>query len=241
MNEIKKLKNHFASLKNQMKILDSIVGLVEANHYQQIEREIIAIQNEFPNLLPTFEGHRFVIINPYWNNPRYETKSLQAYLSQAIPIIENEILEKETKTSGSDELDQNFYAIHPNIKSKCLSLYQKKEYAEAVEKSFKVVKDKLRVLTGYEKASEAFGKGKLHIKGAAATNVDNDFNKASQFLMMAIDMFKNEKGHTSDAKIDDPIRAYQYLVLSSLALYLLENSEITPDPTPIKMPSGKIA
>ena len=82
------------------------------------------------------------------------------------------------------------------------------------------------MLTKYEKGSEAFGKGKLHIKGAAADNVDLDFNKAVQFLMMAIDMFKNEKGHTSDSKIEDPIRAYQYLVMSSLALYLLENSEV---------------
>jgi uncharacterized protein (TIGR02391 family) len=81
-------------------------------------------------------------------------------------------------------------------------------------------------LTGYESGSEAFGKGKLHIKGASAENVDSDFNKAVQFLMMAIDMFRNEKSHTSDARIEDPVRAYQYLAMSSLALYLLENSEI---------------
>jgi hypothetical protein len=47
-----------------------------------------------------------------------------------------------------------------------------------------------------------------------------------QFLLMAIDMFRNEKSHTSDANIDDPTRAYQYLVLSSLAMYLLDQGEI---------------
>jgi hypothetical protein len=43
---------------------------------------------------------------------------------------------------------------------------------------------------------------------------------------MAIDQFRNEKSHTSDSKIVDPTRAYEYLRLSSLAMNLLENTEI---------------
>ena len=43
---------------------------------------------------------------------------------------------------------------------------------------------------------------------------------------MAIDRFRNEKSHTSDAKIDNPIRAYEYLRLSSLAMNLLDKTEI---------------
>jgi uncharacterized protein (TIGR02391 family) len=133
----------------------------------------------------------------------------------------------EQKDSLEEKIGKlNFYGIHPEIKSKCFSLYKNKNYSETVEKSFKIVKDKLRALTGHENGSDAFGKGRLHIKGAAAQNVDADFNKGAQFLMMAIDMFKNEKSHTSDAEINDPSRAYQYLVMSSLALYLLDNSEI---------------
>ena len=123
-------------------------------------------------------------------------------------------------------IEKEFSHIHPLIKEKCTSLYLSKEYAEAVEKSFKIVRDKLRALTGYETGSEAFGKGKLYIKGASASNVDDDFNQAVKFLTMAIDMFRNEKSHTSDSKINDPIRAYQYLAMSSLALSLIENSEI---------------
>lgn len=118
--------------------------------------------------------------------------------------------------------------LNADVYAKCHDLYEKGAYAEAVEKSFKVVRDRLRKLTGYETGSEAFGKGKLHIKGAAAPNVDQDFNNAVKFLTMAIDQFRNEKSHTSDAKIDDPIRAYEYLRLSSLAMNLLENAEIVP-------------
>lgn len=118
--------------------------------------------------------------------------------------------------------------LHPQIYNKCHELYEKNAYAEAVEKSFKVVRDRLRKITGYETGADAFGKGKLHIMGAAAPNVDQDFNDAVKFLTMAIDRFRNEKSHTSDAKIDDPIRAYEYLRLSSLAMNLLEDTEILP-------------
>jgi len=133
-------------------------------------------------------------------------------------------LDKNPRTVNYEHLK----SVHPQIYSKCHDLYEKGAYAEAVEKGFKVVRDRLRKLTGYETGSEAFGKGKLHIKGAAAANVDRDFNNAAKFLSMAIDQFRNEKSHTSDARIDDPIRAYEYLSLSSLAMNLLEDSEILP-------------
>ncbi len=112
--------------------------------------------------------------------------------------------------------------------SKCRHLFETGAYSEAVEKSFKVVRDRLRNLTGHETGSEAFGKGKLHIKGAAAPNVDRDFNEGVKFLTMAIDKFRNEKSHTSDGNITDPQHAYEYLVLSSLAMHLLDRAEIIP-------------
>ena len=133
----------------------------------------------------------------------------------------------KAKTGMVAAAGKHFYGIHPEIAAKCGSLYEGGEYAEAVEKSFKMVRDRLRDLTGYETGSEAFGKGKLHIKGAVAPHVDADFNQAVKFLAMAIDMFRNEKSHTSDARIDDPVRAHQYLSLSSLALSLLENAQKT--------------
>jgi uncharacterized protein (TIGR02391 family) len=118
--------------------------------------------------------------------------------------------------------------LHPEIYQKCSQLFEQRAYPEAVEKGFKVVRDRLRKLTGHETGSEAFGKTKLHIRGAAAPNVDDDFNHGVKFLTMAIDRFRNEKSHTSDAKIDDPVRAYEYLRLSSLAMHLLDNAEILP-------------
>jgi len=39
--------------------------------------------------------------------------------------------------------------LHPDIFSKCKSLFETGAYAEAVEKSFKVVRDRLRILTSH--------------------------------------------------------------------------------------------
>lgn len=135
-----------------------------------------------------------------------------------------------TQKPNLSEANRHFYAIHPAIVEKCGALYEASAYAEAVEKSFKMVREKLRKLTKYETGSDAFGKGKLYIAGAAAENVDSDFNQAVKFLTMAIDMFRNEKAHTVDGNISDPIRAHQYLSLSSLALSLLENATTKKQP-----------
>lgn len=116
--------------------------------------------------------------------------------------------------------------LHPKIKEKCGTLYSDRHFAEAVEKSFKTVRDRLRELTGHETGAEAFGKGKLHIRGSAAANVDLDFNEGAKFLTMAIDRFRNEKSHTSDSQIKNPTRAFEYLCLSSLAMNLLEDAEV---------------
>jgi uncharacterized protein (TIGR02391 family) len=117
-------------------------------------------------------------------------------------------------------------SLHPEILSRCRGLFEGGDYVEAVEKGFKVVRDRLRSLTGFETGSEAFGKGDLYIEGAAAPHVDDDFQNGVKFLAMAIDRFRNEKSHTADGRISDPIRAYEYLRVSSLAMHLLDGARI---------------
>ena len=84
----------------------------------------------------------------------------------------------------------------------------------------------LRSLTNYETGSDAFGKRKPHIKGAATPHVDDDFQNGVKFLAMAIDRFRNEESHTADGNISDPVRAYEYLRLISLAMHLLDGGII---------------
>jgi len=148
---------------------------------------------------------------------------------ELLSSLKDEPVKEKVSNLEKDSGEENALALtklHSDITAKCSSLFKKKEYPEAVEKGFKVVRDRLRELTGHETGSEAFGKGKLHIKGASAPHVDEDFNQGVKFLTMAIDRFRNEKSHTSDGNIDNPGRAYEYLTLCSLAMHLLENAEI---------------
>ncbi len=94
-------------------------------------------------------------------------------------------------------------SLHTEILSRCRKLFESGDYAEAVD-----------------------GRGRLYVEGAAARHVDEDFQNGVKFLTMAIDRFRNEKSHTADGNITDPIRAYEYLTLSSLALHLLDRARL---------------
>lgn len=120
-----------------------------------------------------------------------------------------------------------FEILHPSLIMKCRKLFENGHFSESAEKGFKVVRDRLRDLTGFENGSDAFGRGRLQVLGATAKNVESDFHDAVQFLTMSIDKFRNEKAHTANAKITDPKRAYAYLQLSNLAMLLLDNATIT--------------
>lgn len=163
-------------------------------------------------------------------NAKRKTEAYFRDIKKSLSLLTGILNFLKSTESGEDVSIQvnagTLEALHDKIKEKCSGLYFSSHYPEAVEKSFKVVRDRLRELTTYETGSEAFGKGGLYIKGAAAENVDGDFQEAAKFLTMAIDQFRNEKSHTSDGKIEDPVRAYEYLALSSLAMHLLDDSEV---------------
>jgi len=165
---------------------------------------------------------------PEYNDGCYHIKILPAFDDYFLKIQEEPEVQEFTGKTPTKKTKQlhDLSVLHKEVFEKCNNLFESGSYAEAAEKSFKIVKDRLRDLTGYEKGSDAFGNNGLHIKGASASNVDHDFNQAVKFLTMAIDNFRNEKSHTSDGKIDDPQRAYEYLTLSSLAMNLLDQAEI---------------
>lgn len=163
----------------------------------------------------------------FYEGVALETASICESTSELLKETEKLIRYLEVIPSSlSQELAEDLSQLHKEICLKCNALYQKGEYAEAVEKSFKVVRDRLRNLTGFETGSDAFGKTKLFIKGATAPNVEKDFNEGVKFLTMAIDKFRNEKSHTSNARIDNPSKAYEYLSMSSLAMNLLDKAEM---------------
>lgn len=158
------------------------------------------------------------------SSPMYTFPKRQRALGTGLSWLES-LIERLELAVGESPDAIAIESLHPEIYAKCRNLYEGGDYAVAVEKSFKLVRDRLRALTGYETGSEAFGKGHLYVDGAAAPHVDADFQEGVRFLTMAIDRFRNEKSHTAAGNISDPIRAYEYLRLSSLAMHLLEGAQ----------------
>jgi uncharacterized protein (TIGR02391 family) len=149
---------------------------------------------------------------------RHQLKAISSFLKSNL-AQDNEPKSKPVQ-AGTLE------ALHPTIQEKCSKLYLSTNYSEAAEKGLKSVDDRLRELTGFDKGTDAVGKAGPYFLGTAAPHVDKDFQQAIQFLLMSIHLFRDEKAHTSDAKIDDPIRAYEYLAMCSFAMHFLDDSEI---------------
>jgi len=204
-------------------VLDAAFGKPDGQPHQMTTRFTHA--GSFPIQRVGFSGRGGTPEHVLQEYHQLRTDQRKAVLESCIEQLD--ILAPQAAPDLNSSL-RGHVGIHPQVWEKCEELYEAGAFAEAVEKSFKVVRDQLRALTGYEKGSEAFGKGRLHILGAVAAHVDHDFNEGVKFLLMAIDMFRNEKSHSSDAKITDPARAQQYLILSSLAMSLLDGAEIRP-------------
>lgn len=119
----------------------------------------------------------------------------------------------------SNELDY----LNPKLATKVGKLFADGHYPEAAGMGFRMVKDRLRDITGFENGFPAFDQGGLYIKGSAAVNVDNDFQEAVRRILGSIDKFRNEKYHTSEANLNDKNKTLSYLHLCSLALSFLED------------------
>src|ERR1700730_108695 len=144
------------------------------------------------------------------STPQYTFPHAKRALELGITLLQNLVDRLDLAVAESPDATE-IQTLHPEILSKCRNLYESGDYVEAVEKSFKLVRDRLRALTSYETGSDAFGRGKLYVDGAAAPHVDEDFQTCVKFLTMAIDRFRNERSHTADGNINDSIRAYEYL------------------------------
>lgn len=179
------------------------------------------------------EGKVFVARRPDINAQRkteayfHDLKKARGSLTGIIEYLKDTL---DNEKNESSVFFGTLQALHTKIQAKCSGLYSGGHYSDAVDKGFRVVRDRLRELTKFEKGQDAFSRGNLYIKGGTNEYVDEDFQEAVKFLAMAIDRFRNEKVHTSDANIEDPVRAYEYLSLSSLAMHLLDDTEIREKP-----------
>lgn len=108
-------------------------------------------------------------------------------------------------------------------------------YFTAVEEAYKVVRQKLKDITGEEAAAAVFGENALNAKhwanvfgSAPQTGTpEADFMRGAGYIHLGVQYLRNEKSHTTATSLDKNL-ALHYISLASLAYDLI--SRVEPDP-----------
>lgn len=129
---------------------------------------------------------------------------------------------KENKSQASFMNGNINIALQNEIFDHVQKLLNDGHYYNAVEESYKIVRKKLKDITGKEKATDAFSNSNYEkIFGhQPADETEKDFFEGVKFLHMAIQFLRNEKAHTPSCDLDKNL-AIHYISLASLAYDLI--------------------
>lgn len=105
-------------------------------------------------------------------------------------------------------------------------LLESKHYFNAVEEAYKMVRQKLKSITGKEKAHEWFKEDNYGVIfwHKPIDETEADFFEGVKFLHLAIQKLRNEKSHTPAMELDKNL-AIHYIVLASLAYDLISRND----------------
>ncbi len=128
----------------------------------------------------------------------------------------------ENKTQATFKNGNINIALQKEVFDHVQKLLNSGHYFNAVEEAYKVVRQKLKDITGKEKAHEAFAESNQEkIFGHKPKNEEEkDFFEGVKFLHMSIQFLRNEKAHTPAQDLDKNL-AIHYISLASLAYDLI--------------------
>ncbi|MEG3614659.1 TIGR02391 family protein [Isoptericola haloaureus] len=118
--------------------------------------------------------------------------------------------------------------IHEDIHTHIKPYLAVGHYFHAVEEAYKVVREKLRQLTGFEGADKVFSQNAqsdkylrvLFGKDEPSSDVERDFFRGVGYLHLGVQFLRNEKVHTPATDVE-PNLAVHYISLASLAYDLI--------------------
>lgn len=118
--------------------------------------------------------------------------------------------------------------VHEDIYNHIGQYLSTGDYFHAVEESYKLVRGKLREITGKERASDVFNNSaqntahyeSLFGKAAPANDAEADFFRGIGYLHLGVQHLRNEKAHTPATPLE-PNLAVHYISLASLAYDLI--------------------
>lgn len=138
------------------------------------------------------------------------------------PTIKNEDSKNMPNNIEDNDITIN---IRPEIYEHIKRYLATPDYYHAVEEAYKIVRQKLKDLTGEEKANQAFSEINIEkIFGRKPIdNTEKDFFDGVKYINMAIQMFRNEKAHTPAKSLNKNL-AIHYISLASLAYELISRN-----------------
>lgn len=124
--------------------------------------------------------------------------------------------------------------IRDEIYSHIKSFLDSSHYFTAVEEAYKVVRQKLKDITGEEAAAAVFGQNALNNKhwenvfGSTplAGTPEADFMRGAGYIHLGVQYLRNEKSHTTATSLDKNL-ALHYISLASLAYDLVSRIDFT--------------
>lgn len=137
-------------------------------------------------------------------------------------LLGGKIDEKENKSEASFKDGNINIVLQKDIFDHVQKLLNDGHYFNAVEEAYKIVRKKLRDVSGKERATDAFSAANyVTIFGhQPADDAEKDFFEGIKFLHMAIQFLRNEKAHTPARDLDKNL-AIHYISLASLAYDLI--------------------
>lgn len=153
---------------------------------------------------------------------------LNVKFSEEVAKIGNKLLnmpdiENATPVPPKQTTTQNInFTLRPEIFEHVKAYLENEDYFHALEESYKIVRKKLKNITGSEKATDAFSEKNLAVifGHSPKDEVEKDFFSGVKFLHMALQCFRNEKAHDLAKPLDRNV-AIHYLAVASLAYDLI--------------------
>lgn len=132
-------------------------------------------------------------------------------------------VEKYISTEASFDKNTISIVLKKEVFAHIKKLLNTGNYYNAVEEAYKLVRQKLKVITGEEQAHKGFKEEnyKLIFGHTPIDEAEQDFFEGVKFLHMAIQKLRNEKAHKPAEDIDKNL-AIHYIVLASLAYDLID-------------------
>jgi uncharacterized protein (TIGR02391 family) len=129
---------------------------------------------------------------------------------------------KENKSKATFKNGNINITLQKDVFDHVQKLLNSGHYFNAVEEAYKIVRKKLKDISGKEKATDAFSNANYEkIFGHQPIDqAEKDFFEGVKFLHMSIQFLRNEKAHTPARDLDKNL-AIHYISLASLAYDLI--------------------